>query len=198
MNRHARDNALWAGIAAALMLYYGWGTGGWAIPSDATAFYETTIRIFDWMLRIGGILLAVVAVLCFAGIRLALLMDAFVSGLCGLIMVACPAYWILNDGLGIQYLMYVVFGVMFLNAARGCWTAFHASGPATAGTPSRRTGWFGVQPLPAPQAPPPPDPVHPASIHPESLPKDGEPPPPEGYLAALSKEKDEPPTASYE
>ena len=40
--------------------------------------------------------------------------------------------------------------------------------------------------------------VHPASVRPAALPKDGEPPPPEGYLAALAKEKDEPPTASFE
>ena len=187
MNQHARDNALWAGIAAAMLLFFGWGTSGWLIPADATEFYETTIWVFDWMLKIGGILLAVVAVLCFAGIRLALLCDTFVSGVCGLIMVACPLFWILSDGFGLQYVMYVVFGFMFLNAARGCWVSYRATGGPRRPAP--------LVPSIAPRAP---EPIHPASVHPDSLPADGEPPPPDGYLAALAKEKDEPPKASFE
>ncbi|MCZ6817790.1 MAG: hypothetical protein O7F76_13975 [Planctomycetota bacterium] len=198
MNQHAKQNAVWAGIAALLMLYYGWGTGGWLIPANSTAFFEATFNWFDWMLKIGGICMAVVAVLCFLGLRVALLIDVVVSGLCGSILILCPVYWMFIVGPGLQNIVFVIFGGMFVNTARGCWTAYRESG-GTVGTATRKQGGlFGVEPLAPPVTPPPPEPTHPASIRPDALPKDDEPPPPEGFLAALAKEKDEPPRASFE
>ncbi len=205
MNQQAKDNAVWAGIAALLMLLYGWMYGTVGI-SDSD-FYNTTVAIFNWMLRIGGIGMAGVAIICLVGLRIGLLIDVFVSGICGLIMVACAGYWLLSGGFGLNDLLYLAFGGMFLNAARGCWSAYTASGPAAVGgaagggavaggRPSAGRGWLGVKPLEPPKSPSPAESAHPASVRPKSFPKDGQPPP-EGYLAALAKEEDEPPTAAH-
>ncbi|MBN2559665.1 MAG: hypothetical protein JXQ75_01875 [Phycisphaerae bacterium] len=198
MSQDAKDNATWAGIAGLLMLVYGWGMGLAGTSDDD--FYNTTVAVFDWMLKIGGLCMVVVAVVCFAGQRTGLLIDVLVSGTCGLIMVLCGIYWLLNDGLYIRYMLYIVFGGMFLKAARDCWLSYFASGAVPTGDAATNgaggRGWLGVKPLEPPKPPNPPkaEAPHPASIRPKSLPKDGEPPP-EGYLAALAKEEDEPPAA---
>jgi hypothetical protein len=200
MNRDAKDNAMWAGIAALLMLVYGWGFAAKGISDNE--FYNVTVAIFYWMLRIGGIAMVVVTVVCALGRPFGLLLDTFVSGICGLIMVACPAYWLLAEGLFINYLMYLVFGVLFLGAARGCWQAYRLAGrpvgsappPAPPAAPPRK--WLGIETLEPPKPPPKAEPPHPASIRPMSL-GEGDQPPPEGYLAALAKEDEQPPTASY-
>ncbi len=189
MNHPARQNALWAGIGAMLMLYYGWRVGlQGTTPSN---FYNTTVDVFDWMLKFGGIGLAIVAVLCFVGQRVGLLLDVFVSGICGTIMILCAVYWLgyglmHGSGVDLQDLLFLIFGGMFVSSARGCWTAYRTS--AAAG---------GRQAVQTTVLSPPVAPVHPASVRPVSLSEDGKPPP-EGYLAALAKEKDEPPRASFE
>lgn len=186
MNHPARQNALWAGIGAMLMLYYGWRVGFQGTTSSD--FYNATVEFFDWMLKIGGACLAVVAVLCFAGRRVGLLLDVFVSGICGTVMVLCALYWLgyglmHGSGVDLQDLLFLIFGGMFVSAARGCWTAYRASAAA-----GRR------QTIPTTVPSPP---IHPASVRPVSLPE-GDEPPPDGYLAALANEKDEPPRASFE
>ena len=191
MNQHARDNAIWAGIAALLMLGYGWGMGGYSTASTYPPAYNFFIVLFNWTLKFGGVLLFVVAVVCVLGQRIGLLMDVFVSGMVGAIMVASAACWlgygITGVGFDMMDLLTLIFGFMFLSAARGCWVSYQATGGPRRPAP--------LVPSIAPRAP---EPIHPASLHPDSLPKDGEPPPPDGYLAALAKEKDEPPTASFE
>ena len=195
MNQHAKNNAMWVGIAALLMLYFGWFAGTVGVSDNE--FYNTTVDVFNWMLRIGGICLLIVAILCFARARIGLLFDAVISGIVGLIMTLCAAYWLACGGVVLQYLVYLFFGGLFLNAARGSWIAYAASGPESTVASSGGRGWFGVKPLEPPQPEPEPEPPHPASIRPKSLP-DGDEPPPDGYLASLAKEDDEPPTASYE
>jgi hypothetical protein len=202
MNRDAKDNAVWAGVAAVLMLGYGWGMAGWIIPSDAGETYRLLVHVFDWMLKIGGIAMAVVTVVCALGWRVGLLLDVLVSGICGLIMAGCPLYWLLTRGLALTYLVYILFGVLFLGAARGCWQAYRLAGcpvgpappPAPPAAPPRK--WLGIETLEPPKPPPKAEPPHPASIRPKSL-GEGDQPPPEGYLAALAKEDEQPPTASY-
>lgn len=182
MNAHARQNAFWAGLAALMMLYFGWVKTGEGISGNA--FYDTSVDVFYWMLKIGGILMLIVSAMCGTGVRAGLLLDVVVSGICGSVMVFCGVYWGVNNGIDMYYLLYAVFGVMFLGSAKSCWVSYHASRP-----PPPDVG---------PVVAPPPEPVHPASIHPASLPDDTQAPPPEGYLAALAKEDDDPPRASFE
>ncbi len=187
------ENALWAGIPAILMIGYGWGFGDWVIPPGTDALYKALVHLLDWTLKIGGICLVGVTIVYLSGRRVGLLLEAIVAGICGIVFIVCPLYWTRSDGLGLQYMLFIVFGGLFLNAARGCWVSYRGTAaPASVG------GAGGPPGAPAVRQPPAAAPPHPASVHPEALPKDGEPAPKEGYLAALSKEKEEPPGASYE
>ncbi len=205
MNENAKGNAFWTALVAMLMLYYGWMVGGWVYPATASSTYITALDAFDWMLKIGGGCFLVVAIICLIGLRIGLLLDAIVSLACGLTFITCCAIWIVGDGLNLQNLVYLAFGALFLNAARRTAGSFFATRSCPAAAPGAvatgstgRRGWFGAGVPDAPPSAKPPEPPHPASIRPKSLPKDGEPPPPDGYLAALSKEDEEPPTASFE
>ncbi len=197
MNEQAKGNAPWTALAALLMLYYGWAVG--TIGISDSDFYNTVVDVFNWMLRVGGVCLLLVAMICFAGLRIGLLLDALVSGICGLVIIFCAVVYIKFDGLDLYYLLYVLFGGLFVNAARNAGASFLRTAPGATGQGSTgKQGWFGAKSSDAPTTAQPAEPPHPASIRPDSLPKDGEPPPPDGYLAALSKEDEEPPTASFE
>lgn len=199
MNQYAKDNAVWTGLAALFMMFYGWFGGAWIYPASADALYILLFDVFDWMLKIGGGCLAIVAIVCFLGHRLGLLLDAIFSGICGLILAGCPAYWMLKGSVGFQNILFIVLGIFLVREACRSWSAYGSSSHET----KRESGegrWFGIPTLEPPRAQKPsiPEPPHPASLKSDALPKDGEPPPEEGYLAALAKEKDEPPSASYE
>ncbi len=123
MNQHARQNAFSVGIAAMVMMVYGFAFGGFGMAPDLGPFYENTIHVFNWMLKIGGIVLAVVAVLSLAGWRAALLCDFLVSAMCGIIMAACGVYWTVQEkSFDIQNLLILVFGVLFFRSAQVTWS----------------------------------------------------------------------------
>lgn len=171
MNQNAKLNASTVAFAGALMLFWSWYSGSWTYPDFATV-------MFDWMLLVGGIAMIGVAVVCYLGARIGLLLETIVSGICGVIMLVCAGTWIVKGLMGINTVLIGIFGVMFVSAARSAWSMYQSdsgSGPHVAAQ------------LAAPVAPPPP---HPASQASPALPKDGEPPPEEGYLAALAKEEE--------
>ncbi len=202
----ARQNAIQAGIAAMLMLFVGWVFAAKGISGNK--FYNATVDVFYWSLRIGGILMALVAALCAANLRLGLLFDAIVSGACGVIMALIAIYWLIDaGGVDLQSLIYLIFGGGFVSASLSAMRSYRMAGARDG--PGRATEDALGVPRPVrhggsetgtPDATraTPATMVHPASLRPEALPKEGEPPPPEGYLAALAKEKDDPPTASFE
>lgn len=201
----ARQNALQAGVTALLMLIFGWAYATKGISSSA--FYNTTVDVFYWSLRIGGIAMAIAAAFCAAEIRVGLLIEAIVSAVCGMLMALIAVYWMIDaGGFDLQYLLYVIFGGMFISAAASAMRSYRIlgmqGGHIPAASAERTGGVFGVPggggQRPLHKAAPVAEAVHPASVRPASLPKESEPPPPEGYLAALAKEKDEPPTASFE
>jgi hypothetical protein len=194
-----------AGISALIMLIVGWAVAAKGI--SASTFYNTTVDVFFWSLRIGGIAMAIAAALCAADFRIGLLLEAITSAVCGLLMTLIAVYWLIDaGGLDLQYLLYVIFGGGFLTTATSTMRSYQAlraqGGHNPAAGAERTGGVFGVPggggQSPPYQRAPVPEAVHPASVRPASLPKESEPPPPEGYLAALAKEKDEPPTASFE
>lgn len=181
----ARQNAVQSAVTGLIMLLYGaylTATGWTGLVVDD--LYNLAVEVFKWTLKIGGGAMLVAAVLCFTGRRIGLLLDCLLSGTCGLIMVACAAIWLTRGkGIDLQDAVILIFGAIFIRAAWVSWSIFaEASAPSEA----------------AATEPPAPEPIHPASIHPDVLPGEGEAPPPEGFLAAMSKDKNEPPTASYE
>ncbi|HVP12367.1 MAG TPA: proline-rich domain-containing protein [Phycisphaerae bacterium] len=189
MYEAARRNAAYTLIVGCVLLVYGWMSS--PIHYDELGpFYNTSVEVFFWILRLGGLAFVLIAVLAFMGLRLALFLDAAVSMICGLFMVLCGGYWIKETGLDLSRILYVVFGVMFLRASMSSLALFRGQAPAGPETPG------GTEARPHPGDAASEEPPHPASVHPDSLPKDGQPPP-EGYLAALSKDKTEPPDAAF-
>lgn len=165
------------------MLFFGWMYG--AVGVTDSEFYNAMVAVFYGALRFGGLLMLVVAGLCYFGVRAGLIVDVVVTGGCGLVMIAYGLAGLTPGvGIGTNNLLALIFGAVFLTAAHGSLRVYRGC--------DGRARPVGLA------APPAPEPVHPASIHPPSLPEADEPPPPEGYLAALSKEEDEPPSASYE
>lgn len=206
MTMTTRQNASVAALAGVLALAFGWG---WSTTGlSDSAFYNFTVDAFNWTLRIGGLLLMGIALLCALDRHEGLLLDVFISGTMGAVLVLCGAYWTISalasGGLDPFDVLCAIFGFMFLGAARTCWAAWRVSKasptPAPGSTPAAAEHPRRVAPRSGPKAPAPPPPaetVHPAAIRPASMPADGSPPP-GGYLAALAREQDEPPRASHE
>ena len=187
MDERARATGVHAGIAALLLPAYGWGMGGFGDLSSAGAAYAAAIAVFNAMLKFGGIAMAITAAICLAGKRVGLVVDAVVAGLCGIIMVGCSLIWLATGGgIDFQDIMILIFGGLFISGARRSWADYQSAGGARAAVVARAV------------TPKDPEAPHPASIRPASLAGAEDTEPPEGYLAALSKEKDEPPTANFE
>lgn len=189
MSDSLRSNGPYSLIPAALMLYFGWMVlTPWEQPES---FLQTTGNLLCWTLRLGGVGMGVVALLYFAGLPAARPIETIVSGGAGLLMVfggGCGV--VIARGGDFQAILYVVFGLMFLREARQAWRV-HRAALAGAGAEAPVAAARPVSPA-APESP------HPASIRPASLADADRNPPPDGYLDALAKEDDKPPTASYE
>lgn len=195
MSRLAKENAGWAALVAVVMLVYAsWGT----ISTSSNPTYSAAVKVFDWMLWLGGGAFLVVAIIGFFGLRLSLLLSVMACAACGLILAACSVCWIaLGSGVDLFDLLALIMGCLLLKSAHTAWSWYrtevgggHGMPPAEGGaTPVKR--WFRRREV-VPPAPSPPEPPHPASIRPSGLPDDGSPPP-EGYLAALAREDDPPP-----
>ncbi len=176
---YVKGHATSAGFAGAIMLMYWYFTT--PLFYEGEALKNAATNLFFGMLIGGGAALLLVAAVCSTGRLVAILADSIVSFACGAIMIFYAVVWSF-DGLGFQNLLFLVLGFMLCRNGLACFdmyrrliiTAPDANAPTAKSTPS--------------QVPPAP---HPASKASSALPKDGEPPPPEGYLAALSKEKDD-------
>ncbi len=179
MNRHAKDNAGFSLTAGLILLAFGFyfGIGSYI---DHGPFYVFLIHLFRWTVRLSGFAFLVIAGISWMGHRVGLLLDAIVSALCGGVMVGCVIGWMFFErGLDLINVVSVLLGLMLLRSGYTNLLVFRES----ASDPGRPRGAFPTivqQPL---------------NISSTVLPKEGEPPPPEGYLAALAKEKDDPPNS---
>jgi hypothetical protein len=190
MYEPARRNAVYTLVMGLVLLLYGWTTGP-LYDDTLGSFYNSTIDVFFATLRFGAVVFIVIAVLAFAGLRWALLLDSLASMICGLVMLLCGGYWIMETGFSLMPGLFVLFGVLFLKAAMSSFSLFKQGdsisprAAALAPTESDAGNSHAAEP------------PHPASLHPDSLPGEDQPPPPEGYLAALSKEQSDPPDAAF-
>jgi hypothetical protein len=108
-----RSNGWYAGFAAALLLFFGYGAG-LSIPAKG-GLYTLAGQAFIYTLQAGGILMALVAVLCLIGLRQALYLDALVSLLIGTVMALSSLVQLLH---GEYYaILYLLIAAMFLRAA---------------------------------------------------------------------------------
>lgn len=177
MSRHVKENAGFAISAGLILLLYGFylGIGTYV---DHGPFYVFLIHLFRWTVRIGGFVLIGVGIVCWSGRPFGLLLDAIASLLVGLTMAGCVVGWFFYEkGIEIYNIVALVVGIML---ARSGYTnlLLYRELPKSTGERSDVTS---VAPEPT------------LKISSSVLPKDGEPPPEEGYLAALSREKDDPP-----
>jgi hypothetical protein len=117
------ETAVYAGIAAAMMLYFGFGR-----PFDIASgsqLYINSVFATNWLLRIGGIALAATALFCWIGLQWSLLADAIVSALIGVGLVVIGGIWISDSDM--EGFLFLIFGAMFLNAARTSWNGSAAT-----------------------------------------------------------------------
>jgi len=176
-----KGHATTVALPGIVMLLYSQFSGRLAHMDEHGAIYNFCADLFNYMLLIGAFAFLAIAAFCLTGRLVAMLSDAAVSFICGGIMIACSIVWIVSfKSIPFNSIMFGIVGFILVRSGLGSLDMYRrliVTAP-DAGTPS---------PPSAPQEPAAP---HPASQASSALPKDGEPPPPEGYLAALSKEKD--------
>jgi len=117
VSRRVRSNAVWAGIGAALLLYFGYSTV--FLSSDAWTVRAGAL-VIQYTLKAGGWALALATAWLATGMRPALRFDAVVSVLIGVGFLSGGAL-LLVAGPDLQSMLYVVFAVMFLGAGRNSW-----------------------------------------------------------------------------
>ncbi len=190
-----------AAVGALLMIFFGFYHVAEPTGSD---LYSKAALVFYHTLRIGGVLMAATAVGLAIGHPVALAADAFVAGLAGLLLIGTGLVMLADGGGGAQSLINFVCGAGFVSSAKHSWHVYRQLSPPH---PSS----FGLEPQSVglersraieperPRRPDPPPPDEPAVPNPppdskalRAAPPSEAAPPPEGYLAALSR-KDPPP-----
>lgn len=108
-----RSNTGSAAFAGALLLFFGfyWITGAIGPP-----FYLNVHTVFHYTLKVGGLALVVVAAWCAFGHPLALLADAVVASLIGLLLVVTGVLMFVAVQQPIQPFINVVCGIMFITS----------------------------------------------------------------------------------
>jgi len=197
-----------AAIGAAMMLLVGFVLDLRGI-SDSE-FYNFTVSAFTWTMKVGGVLMALVAGLLWVGLRPVLLVDAIFAMAIGVLMVGVGGVWVVHQTL-LNGVLSLVFGVIFVRSGWGSWLAYRGSSagyafpvasgqddssasPAVATPAARQEAMDRLlaskkreaspEPAPAVAKPAPEPPCPPAKVPP--LAKNE--PPPEGFLAELGRE----------
>jgi len=178
----ARANVWHALLPAGIMLVYGFVYYSDVSGTSNSEIYNRAVTVFGATLKIGGVLMVAVTAACAIGMPAALLLDAIVSVGCGGTFAACGLIWLITVG-DLQGILLLVFGIIFLASGWSSWNLYAIGGVADARDPAAEA-----------DEPPP----HPASLPSDALPRPDETPPPDGYLAALSREKTDPPRAEHE
>ncbi|MCH7527422.1 MAG: hypothetical protein IID39_08300 [Planctomycetes bacterium] len=109
-----RQNAFSAAIAAALMLYYGFGGGEWIYPEEG--FARAGGYVFVFTLKIGGLAMLASALGSALGTLHALVFDAVCSILIGALFILGSLLMLLGGSMGFNLILYAMFGVMFITA----------------------------------------------------------------------------------
>lgn len=129
---HIRRNAGTAGLAAALLLFFGFYY--LARPSGSDLFSIVAL-VFYYTLRLGGIAMAVVALWSLSGRATALFVDAIVSVAIGVLLIL-TGLGLLTGGDLVQPVLNVVIGGMFISAGWRSGQEYFALGRATFHAPT--------------------------------------------------------------
>lgn len=116
-----RSGAWSSGIAAALMLWYGFIGGGFIVP-DKGGIYVAACKAFIFTVRAGGVVMATITLSALLGLRFTPAVEAVASAIIGAVFVLSGAVQVLHADM--MALFYVIFGAMFLHSARSSWQRF--------------------------------------------------------------------------
>ncbi len=122
-----------AAIAGIIMVLLGFWFFRDLVGTSESSVYNISITAFLLTIRVGGVALLVVAALEYMGVGLALVIDAFLTGLAGILLLATAIVWGLNGD--IDGLFLLIFAVILLRAAMSGWRLFRSPvlAPAEAG-----------------------------------------------------------------
>lgn len=167
--RRVRSTALWAALAAAIMLFFGYRTE-WPLPENSVPRAGT--YLFVYTLKIGGWVMLAEALWLWTGRRAALVCDGVVTVLIGILLVLggllmTPGNW--------KAILFIVFGLLFIHSGLRSWRDARELSAASVGD------------APAPLADAP-DPAAPdQTARPDAAIDPGaEPPAPEGHLSQFA------------
>jgi hypothetical protein len=175
-----RQNAGAAAFGAALLLFFGFYY--LAEPSRGDLFGKSAWVLYH-TLRIGGVATAAIALWLWTGHRPALVADALIAGLIGVLFILTGTGMLIDGGDMLQVIINAFCGVLFIRAATHSADLYRKTGPL------QRAETF-VSPV-APVEHPSTSAINPtlngnaASQDPDSV------APPEGYLAALAKRREQ-------
>jgi hypothetical protein len=112
--QRVRSHALSTGIAAGLLLFFGFFRG---LSADTgNVLYDGSVTAFTWSLKIGGITLGAAALGCLSGLRWAMMLDGAASIVLGAVFVGVAAVWTVNGDM--DGVLVGIFSIMFLYAGR--------------------------------------------------------------------------------
>jgi hypothetical protein len=114
-----------AAIGAALMLFAGFYLNMRGIGDSA--FYNLSVNGFTWMMKIGGGLMGLVALLLWAGVRPVLAADAVLTLGIGGLMIAIGGVWLVNGDF--EGLLLLIFAAVFIRSGWGSWIVYRGLGP---------------------------------------------------------------------
>jgi len=133
IKQRIRSAALWPGIAAALMLGFTYSSGGWAPGSIQTVGQH----VFVYTLKFGGWTMAAAALWLLTGMRPALAFDAVAAVIIGVLFVLSGVLMFSSGGM--QPIIDVIFGAMFIGSGRQNWRQYVLLGPAAGPGQERRS-----------------------------------------------------------
>jgi len=171
--RSVAFSALFAGV---LMMLVGFWLGLKGV-SESSA-YNASVTVFNWLMRVGGIVMLMVAAMAYLNWRPILAFDAAASMVIGGLLVLVSLLWIANNDL-IQGVVVLFFGGMFVKSGVQSWYAFRGPLDQSAGSSSAAQRETKAS-----------SPGREAPKRRVTPPKPGEPEP-DGFLADLGRSKEE-------
>lgn len=202
VSARVRHNAGSAGLAALCLLFFGFFRFA---PPTVTNLFTLGDAIFNYTLRAGGVAMGVIALWLLLGRPITLIVDAVATIAIGVLLALSAVMMILGGGFGLNQILYIVFGATFLASgvrigrdyflmARAGATTSSSSQPgaidhaqvtpsATGGSTRRSQQVRKIDETARAED------VPSAAVETEAPTEkqEPEPPPPEGYLAALGK-----------
>ncbi len=112
-----------AAFAGALMLLVGFWLGLKGVsPSE---IYNHSVTVFNWTMRVGGIVMLVIAALAYAGWRPVLAVDVIFAGAVGVVMIGVGLIWVVN-GDSLHGILVLLFGGLFVRSGLNSWSLLQA------------------------------------------------------------------------